>query len=905
MLQIVFLGNGRSGKTSILGTLAKKNLNPEERSTRGIEVDAHGLDAKTSMLSKRKMGFPDMELTWWDFAGQLEYSAAHQYFLSSRQALYAIVFSVQEDNESIMQQLFHWLSVIPETQAHVVRIIIVGTKIDLIPHMQLKDTLRMKRNVVQQVIDTKGLTNKISPHDVVFVTASEIFKASMPMDLEQNWKTCRHALKTRIYHHIKDIFSLEADVHGCKDAFEVQRRKDEFDRMRYPKDCKNMSEKVTQLRLFLKENRQIPCLKLDNEHAIRVLGSLWRGRDLEHCKNYFKTDMGIRALDVCHDLGIVSVYGRRNPIPSVCVEPSFTTKIIALLVDPQTNFPAITTVEFLEEILLNHPEVSRIYKDSKKEDKNRQKTEIVELLLSLGLVRRHEGSPKILVPLALRGRPDCWSRILKVGRRYDEWNADRQKEEREDETLFEQVDSLVGSVEKESVGTSQIDSDTTLLEDSTVTPLPEIDAPKLRETAFFLGLRLGVNPAVTVPSAAFIQLMLDKCEDALRMWGCAFAYDVRGYGDGDASSVLFVRLSEDRRSVDVVAVMDEDSECYSVVQAEIESIASLLGEGFNGLRDRMPLCPMCCCTDFFVRSGNVHAFHLQELAAGGALMCTRHHNVTATDCLRGKFTILDLDALPFVYPTKMNTLQLPWRCVSQGGVVGFLETEAEHDAPQLSTPDASSSSSEPKLESQDKLSVSESLASVPSAQPPVAATAEHVSYDDGMFTDVSFFVLTGQVAVGDVIAAEHRQTFLLHIRLCVSEDCSCSITLTSGASKTLRFSFNVGDTFPNPYVQDLAIQGIFPTDVGDKVLLPETPRLQRFCAQDNVLVVFGPIRPKTKFLVFPGTNASLNLVRITPALCKTNSVAAVCWAEMQVSRCYYTTCFMPSYISQFAQYTQT
>lgn len=78
IFQIVFLGNGRSGKTSLLGTLAKRNLNPHEQSTRGIEVDAHGLDQKTSMLSKRKMGFPDMELTWWDFAGQLEYSAAHQ-----------------------------------------------------------------------------------------------------------------------------------------------------------------------------------------------------------------------------------------------------------------------------------------------------------------------------------------------------------------------------------------------------------------------------------------------------------------------------------------------------------------------------------------------------------------------------------------------------------------------------------------------------------------------------------------------------------------------------------------------------------------------------------------------------------------------------------------------------------
>lgn len=760
---------------------------------------------------------------------------------------------MQEDNESIMQQLFHWLSVIPEPHAHVVRVLIVGTKIDLIPHMQLKDTLRVKRSVVQQVIDTKGLAMKIAPEDVIFVTSSEIFKAAVPVDLEKNWETCRRALKDRIYHHITDIFSLVADTDGCKDALELQRRKDEFDRMRYPKDCKSMSDKVMELRKFLKESRQIPCVKLDNEHAIRILGSLWRGRDLEHCKNYFKTDMGMRALEVCHDLGIVSVYGRHNPIPSVCVEPSFTTKIIALLVDPQTNFPAITTVEYLEEILLNHPDVSRIYKDTKKEDKLRQKLEIVELLLSLGLVRRYENSPKILVPLALRGRPDCWSQILKVGTHENEGHEDTHESE--------------GSAR-------EIVAD----------PLPENASTTLRESAFFLGLRLGVNPAVAVPAAAFIQLMLDKCHDPQRMWGCAFAYDVRPYGGGDANSVMFVRLSEDRRSVDIVAVMDADSDCYSMVQAEIEAISTLLGEGFNGQRDRMPLCPMCCCTDFFVRSGNVHAFHLQELASGGALICTRHHNVTGTDCLRGKLTILELDALPFVYPTKMRELQLPWSCVSQGGVVGLFETDVDHGG-IVAVP-----SFEPNSDSLEKLSVSDPYVSVP-AQPPVASTAGDVTYADGVFTEVSFFVLTGQVSAGDIIIPEHRSTFLRHMQLCVSEDCSCNITLTSGVCQTLRFSFKVGDCIPNSYVQDLPIQSIFPSDIGDRALAPDTPVLLRFCARDSVLVVFGPIRPKTKFLVFPGTRCSLNLVRITPALCKIDSIAAVCWAEMQVRKhfCYKTT----------------
>jgi hypothetical protein len=503
----------------------------------------------------------------------------------------------------------------------------------------------------------------------------------------------------------------------------------------------------------------------------------------------------------------------------------FTTKIISLLVDPQTDFPAVTTIEHLEDVLLRNPEHSRIHKDSKKEDRDRQKKELVELLLSLGLVRRYKDSPKILVPLALRGRPDCWSKIIRTK----------------------------------------------------------------RESAFILGLRLGVNPAVSVSASTFIQLMLDKCEDAERMWGCAFAYSVSvGALAPGADNIVFVRLSEDRRSADVVAIMDEDTQNFAAVQSEIESIAVLLGEGFNGQRDRMPLCPMCCSTDFFVRVGAAHAFHLQELVEGGVLICTRHHQVTAADCTRGKFTILDLDALPFVYPTKMHALELPWKCVAPGGIVSASDEALSIDScSHAQSPPAFVTSSEPISNLFQSSSASSSPTPSPSSKDMSTESVFPESIDDahqdGMFTDVSFFVLSGQVRVGDVIAPQSRLEFLKHMRLCLSQDCTCDVLLVNGDRKTLRFSFNVGETIPNDYVEGLVIQGIHPSDIGDRVLLPDAPRLQRFCAQDNVLVVFGPIAPKTKYLIFPGTQSKLNLVRITPALCKANSVAAGCWSELQVS----------------------
>ena len=109
----------------MLRTLAKLPLQPDERSTRGVTVDAFAEHLKPNVFDKWNYD-RDLELSFWDFAGQLEYSAAHQLFLSTRQAVYVAVYSVLDDSESIMQQLLYWLSVIPDPSSNHVRLMIVG-----------------------------------------------------------------------------------------------------------------------------------------------------------------------------------------------------------------------------------------------------------------------------------------------------------------------------------------------------------------------------------------------------------------------------------------------------------------------------------------------------------------------------------------------------------------------------------------------------------------------------------------------------------------------------------------------------------------------------------------------------------------------------------------------------------
>jgi len=61
-LKVVFLGNGRSGKTSLLRALAKLPLDSEEQSTRGVTVDSFADRLQPNMFDKWRDGFK-MELS--------------------------------------------------------------------------------------------------------------------------------------------------------------------------------------------------------------------------------------------------------------------------------------------------------------------------------------------------------------------------------------------------------------------------------------------------------------------------------------------------------------------------------------------------------------------------------------------------------------------------------------------------------------------------------------------------------------------------------------------------------------------------------------------------------------------------------------------------------------------------
>ncbi|MDD5393022.1 MAG: COR domain-containing protein [Thiothrix sp.] len=88
-LKVIFLGEGASGKTSLIRRLRKEDFNPKENQTHGIRIRKTPFDIDGETV--------DAHL--WDFGGQEVMHATHQFFLSQR-CIYVLVLNSRTDDKA-------------------------------------------------------------------------------------------------------------------------------------------------------------------------------------------------------------------------------------------------------------------------------------------------------------------------------------------------------------------------------------------------------------------------------------------------------------------------------------------------------------------------------------------------------------------------------------------------------------------------------------------------------------------------------------------------------------------------------------------------------------------------------------------------------------------------------------
>ncbi|XP_072178814.1 leucine-rich repeat serine/threonine-protein kinase 1-like [Diadema setosum] len=146
-MKLMFVGKAGIGKTTLLnelrrdgmgaylaqslGTFAERqgNIHIGGKTLKGTHLSTVGVDVCEWTYGKRKGKHGKVTFSTWDFGGQQEFYATHQYFLTKR-SLYLVVFKIT-DGSKVINELQQWLVNI-QARAPNSPVIIVGTHYDII-----------------------------------------------------------------------------------------------------------------------------------------------------------------------------------------------------------------------------------------------------------------------------------------------------------------------------------------------------------------------------------------------------------------------------------------------------------------------------------------------------------------------------------------------------------------------------------------------------------------------------------------------------------------------------------------------------------------------------------------------------------------------------------------------------
>ncbi|KAK3921714.1 Leucine-rich repeat serine/threonine-protein kinase 1 [Frankliniella fusca] len=214
-MKLMIVGVQGIGKTSLLeqlrqeggGSFRKRpgttehwakrmgNKNVNTKTSRGINMSTVGVDIGDWVYEKRRgqanANYGPVVFRTWDFGGQREYYATHQYFLSKR-SLYLVVWKISDGAKGI-QEILQWLVNI-QARAPNSPVIIVGTHYDVVRENGQTPASTSMSEDLQQMIRDK------------FINIVDAEKCGLPRVLDTIEVSC----KTR--HNIKLLCNLIYDT---------------------------------------------------------------------------------------------------------------------------------------------------------------------------------------------------------------------------------------------------------------------------------------------------------------------------------------------------------------------------------------------------------------------------------------------------------------------------------------------------------------------------------------------------------------------------------------------------------------------------------------------------------------------------------------------------------------------
>ncbi|XP_047143604.2 leucine-rich repeat serine/threonine-protein kinase 2 isoform X2 [Hydra vulgaris] len=185
-MKLMIIGFPQQGKTTLLKRLKGDNNFNLDKSTQGIDIE----EVIISFQKKEPFVF-----RVWDFAGQEEYFATHQCFLSSS-CLYLLVWDVTKKDECI-QLLQPWFENLV-AQVKVFYIIVVGTKLDLLNSNHLDKACNLMKTEIKALIETIPAVKTLMNRDKDFSSRLNICFVSSDIKFH-NYNRGIQTLKKEIY----------------------------------------------------------------------------------------------------------------------------------------------------------------------------------------------------------------------------------------------------------------------------------------------------------------------------------------------------------------------------------------------------------------------------------------------------------------------------------------------------------------------------------------------------------------------------------------------------------------------------------------------------------------------------------------------------------------------------------
>ncbi|HEY6285032.1 MAG TPA: COR domain-containing protein, partial [Ktedonobacteraceae bacterium] len=201
--KLLLVGEGGTGKSSILRALRNDTFDSNLSTTHGIEVDRLQLSS----------AHHEIMLNTWDFGGQQIYHATHQFFLTKR-SLYIVVWNARLGVQQ--GRLDYWLETI-KAHAPDAPVLLAATHVDeRIPDLNYQ----LYKDVYPQIVGHIGISNKNREGIAELKTMLADQALQLPLmgqPWPEKWLRAEKILSDRLEHHI------DADTYAhCCSTCEVE-----------------------------------------------------------------------------------------------------------------------------------------------------------------------------------------------------------------------------------------------------------------------------------------------------------------------------------------------------------------------------------------------------------------------------------------------------------------------------------------------------------------------------------------------------------------------------------------------------------------------------------------------------------------------------------------------------------